>query len=241
MDLPCQWGPGGRGARAAGTLDTRPLTRLGGAQLTCLDLSLPIAIFQRKGKILRESHKKTLSVRLTDRLKLRVSPISSGTLLQPLQSCSLQRLLPPPGILPTQSIILNLAAASALLDHSSAQELCRDPSSSAALLATRQPAPHAHRLGHPSGQSKTYPLRSPQIHSSPQAKAEQRAISLEQQLSPFDLICFNIANSRLASPPFLPSVPRQQVALLNSGCQDITVLGRALSWHRGQPPLELAG
>lgn len=90
-DLPCHWGPGGRRARAVGLLGIRPLTRLGGVQLTCLDLSPPIAIFQRKGKILRESHKRTLSLRLTDRLNLRVSPISSGTLLQLWQSCSLQR------------------------------------------------------------------------------------------------------------------------------------------------------
>lgn len=142
MDLPCRWVPGGRGARAAGTLGTQPLTRLGRAQLTCLDLCPAIAVFQRKGKILRESHKKTLSLRFTDRLKLRVSPINSGTPLQLQQSCSLQRQLPPPGILHTQSIILNPTTPSAPLDRSCAPELCREPSSSAALLATRQPAPH---------------------------------------------------------------------------------------------------
>lgn len=55
VDLPA----GLRGERSQGsrTLGIQPSTRLRRAQLNCLDLTSPTAIFQRKGKNLRESYK----------------------------------------------------------------------------------------------------------------------------------------------------------------------------------------
>lgn len=163
MDLPCHWGPGGRRARAVGMLGIRPLTRLGGVQLTCLDLSPPIAIFQRKGKILRESHKRTLSLRLTDRLNLRVSPISSGTLLQLWQSCSLQR-----------------RAATAWDFMYPEHHLNPTAASTAVLRCTllhctpcKKAAGPTHQLGRESDESKPFPLRSPK----PTATSRQKQSS----------------------------------------------------------------
>lgn len=96
-------------------------------------LSPPIAIFQRKGKILRESHKKTLSLRLTDRLNLRVSAVSSGTLLQLWQSCSLQR---------RATTAWDFTYPERHFKPNCCINCCARGLCSTALLAKRQPAPH---------------------------------------------------------------------------------------------------
>lgn len=148
---------------AAGTLGTQPLTRLGRAQLTRLGFSPPVAIFQRKGKNLRESHTKTLSLRLTDRLNLRVSPISSGTLLQLWQSCSLQR---------RSTTTWDFTYPEHHFKPNCCINCCAWGLCSTALLAKRQPAPHIR-----SDVSQVKANRSPSEALRPTAASRQKQSS----------------------------------------------------------------
>ena len=137
VDLPCRQGPGGREARAMGTLGTWPLTRLGRAQLTCSDLSRLIAIFRRTGKILRDSELEAY------RLNLRVVQEAQTHYYSCGNHVPFRDVLPLPGILRTQSIILNPTAASTAGLRGFAP-----------LHTLQKAASPTHQLGHESDETK---------------------------------------------------------------------------------------